>query len=269
MCLRDARMMGPKSSAATESESGAEHSSTHEEICDHSTTDSVNAGLGEHEGGVGTLTRLFSPSRNHFIQQIRGLFLVNESAPLHCLQFYEWILESARVEVIPPPPGLSLEPDQYIYNAALQNGCLLFCIRVPEDYPGGRRAFNAATESFLKTRKSFGITAVYLDEASIEDFLAKLKDNFKAQSKAKAKGKGKAAKGKHIKWKNPSVKFGCRVVWAHDLIQPEKLYLRVKSLEKNAAALIVVDTNDEAYKFDFNSDKVLHFLYTSSRCDPR
>jgi hypothetical protein len=183
---------------------------------------------------------------------------MNEATHLHCIQFYNWTQDSARVEEVSPVAGPALEPDQYIYNAPLANGCLLFCIRVPEDYPGGKRAFAVATESFLETRENFCIRAVYLDEAAIEDFLAKLKDNFKAQSKAKGKGnKGKAAKGKHVKWKNPTVKFGCRVVWAHDLIQPQKLYLRVKSLERDAAALFVVDTSDEAYKFNFNSDKVI------------
>ncbi|KAL1969503.1 hypothetical protein VTN77DRAFT_8941 [Rasamsonia byssochlamydoides] len=193
-------------------------------------------------------------------QHIRELFTFHDlEDDTLCLLFQDWTkdwtLNAASCQVVPPPPGFSFEPGKHVYDEPLKNGYLLVCLKVPADYPGGKRGFFAIVQEFLHRRDTFGIKALYLQEPAIERFLSSLKDDFKAKAKATGKNKGKGAKGKRLKWKNPFTAFGCRVVWAHDLSNPEPLYLRVRCVDRDTSALVVVDTNDDAYKIGLSSDK--------------
>lgn len=225
-----------------------EHSSENRDPPDLSLSMTPRAGHAEPGGGSGS-------AFTTIIQHIRDLFFQSEDDTL-CLLLKDWTTSSVSAQVVSPPANFSFEPGQYIHDQPLENGGLRFCVKVPAEYPSGKRGFFTVVQAFLERKDIFGIRAVYLQELAIEKFLSSLKDDFKAKSKATGKNKGKGPKGKRLKWKNPFTAFGCRVVWAHDLSTPETLYLRVRCVDKDTSALVVVDTNDISYKIGLSSDKV-------------
>ncbi|KAL1983048.1 hypothetical protein VTN96DRAFT_531 [Rasamsonia emersonii] len=243
--------MGSPPSASTMQ---PEHSSENRDPSDLALSMTPPAGHAEPGGGSGSaFTTIF--------QHIRDIFFHSEDDTL-CLLLKDWTTSSVSAQVVSPPPNFSFEPGQYIHDEPLEDGRLRFCVKVPAEYPSGKRGFFTVVQTFLERKDIFGIRAVYLQELAIEKFLSSLKDDFKAKSKATGKNKGKGPKGKRLKWKNPFTVFGCRVVWAHDLSTPETLYLRVRCVDKDTSALVVVDTNDLSYKIGLSSDKVCPSLLT-------
>jgi hypothetical protein len=227
----------------------SEHGSADRDQSDPAISETPSADLAETgAGSASTLTAIF--------QNLREFFTFYDSHDnTLCLLLKDWTTDAISAQVVSPPPDFSFPPNRYIYDEPLETGELLFCIRVPPDYPGGKRGFFNIFQAFLRRHHTFGIRAVYLREPTIENFLSTLKGDFKAKAKASGK-KGKGPKGKCLKWKNPFAAFGCNIVWAHDLACPEKLYLRIRYVDKDASALVVVDTNDDEYKSYLSSDKV-------------
>jgi len=117
---------------------------------------------------------------------------------------------------------------------------LEFRFKFPLDYPGGRPGFLGCTRDFLWSKTALGITCIYLGQ-SADAYLKAIKKS--------------VSKKNRPRFSQAVSAFGTQVSWAQDISKPNIINFRVR-IDKEEAALIIVDSESKAYKEELGSDKV-------------
>lgn len=183
-----------------------------------------------------------------------------------CLDFQNWASEGALAKMMLGPCDLMLHLDRFTSSKLLENGSLRVCLRIPEDFPGGLEQFVTILELFLTGKNPFGIEHVCVGDKVIDQFLAGCRQRLKKHRSTSEQGKRQGNRGKNFKWRSPVVRFGCKVKWAHDLLDPSRVYVRVRSLETDSSALVLVNAANVAFRNDLGGDLVGLFI-TECLCD--